>query len=152
MACNKKRAHTQRHIGNQFCQCSISKTILTTNIVWAKSPGITGTSTNLPVTLFNSYHWGSQQRHCTVSICSKFTACIKNSAFKKVFKSRTCHSFQRRNLSSKPLWKPLGTFKFMKWIFQLSPGACWIKVWSELHWREALSLKLLHAVKVLSSR
>lgn len=69
----------------------------------AKSPGITGTSTNLPVTLFNSHLGGSQQRHHTVSLCSNATACIKHAAFKRVFKSRIWNSFRGGGFSSQPM-------------------------------------------------
>lgn len=47
-----------------------------------------------------------------------------------------CEILLRRCLSSKSSRKPPGTFKFLKWIFQPTPGACFIKAWRELSWRE----------------
>lgn len=84
--------------------------------LWAKSPGISGASTNLPVTLFQ---WSSEQRQRTVSsICSESTDCVSSVQPLNVFKRILFRGgFYPQSL----MWKPLGRFGFMKWIFQLTP-------------------------------
>lgn len=85
---------------------------------------------------FSALTVGVQCKGTALQASALHSGQLSNTQLLNVFKRKMWNSSQKRCLSSKSLRKPPGTFKFMKWIFQPTPGACFIKAWRELSWRE----------------
>ena len=101
LACTKRKStstHTHTHTHTQTC--THTHTLVTSSAsaqsaglswrrtLWAKSPGITGTGTNLPLTL-SPRGFTAQASHCKHLLC--FPACVKHTAFKGSLKEgRVC--------------------------------------------------------------
>lgn len=142
---HKTREFTHAHTHIQWQQvlraeCSISKTILATYIVLCQ---ISTDNRYKPRPAYNTVQLSppgftvkaSHCKHLLWIQCMYQICCLW-----KTFKSRIWTSLQTGDRSTKPRWKPLGTFQFIRWIFQLSPAACRTELQRELNWRRALSL------------